>query len=794
MDQDTDDIEGWPTGFMLIQGNRLEVLSGLLGTWLQRYPLRPLESEVVLVQSNGIGQWLKLGLAAPPGEAGSDLAPGGGCGIAAAIDLMLPGRFLWRAYRGLLSDLPETSAYDKVPLGWRLYRLLGDLDALAATPAEAGWLVPLRDFLASDGDPRRRYQLATRVADLYDQYQVYRADWLIAWQQGEDRLIRPNGRREPLPDGQGWQPLLWRRLVQDLANEPGGEVNRAEIHRRFLAQAVGLAGRPRPAGVPRRVIVFGLSSLPRQAIEVLEAIAPVAQVMLFVHNPSRHYWGDLIEGRELFRGPYRRTAARKVPEPLDDDALHLHGHPLLAAWGKQGRDYLRLLDERDDRAQYEAHFAAHDLAIDLFESPGGDTLLQQLQDDILELRPLAERRALAAAIDPRRDRSLEFLVAHSPQREVEILHDQLLDAFAEADRAGRPLAPRDLLVMVPDIAAYAPHIEAVFDRLPPGDGRRIPFHIADQSPRQRLPLLIGLERLLDLPQARFSVSEVLDLLDIPALRRRFGLDTADLAPLRAWIEGANVRWGLDAEQRQGLGLPPGLEQNTWRFGLERMLLGFAVGRGAPWRDVEPFDEVGGLEAALVGPLTQLLEALARHARCLRDPGTPGDWAMRLGGLLDDLFEPASEADERILYRVREALEQWLQDGEQGGVAHEALPLDVVREALLARIDEPTLSQRFLAGAVNFATLMPMRAIPFRQIWLLGMNDGDYPRRHRPADFDLMADDERPGDRSRREDDRYLFLEALLSAREKLVISWVGRSVRDNAERPPSVLVGQLRDH
>jgi exodeoxyribonuclease V gamma subunit len=92
--------------------------------------------------------------------------------------------------------------------------------------------------------------------------------------------------------------------------------------------------------------------------------------------------------------------------------------------------------------------------------------------------------------------------------------------------------------------------------------------------------------------------------------------------------------------------------------------------------------------------------------------------------------------------------------------------------------------------------MPMRAVPFKVVCLLGMNDGDFPRRGHQSDFDLLAvaGMARPGDRSRRDDDRYLMLEALLAAREKLYLSWVGRNVRDNTEQPASVLVSQLRDY
>ncbi|EXJ16724.1 exodeoxyribonuclease V subunit gamma [Imhoffiella purpurea] len=779
----------WPTGFMLIQGNRLELLRSLMVTWMKRYPLAPLEDELVLVQSNGIAQWLRLALAADPSEDET-----GGCGIAAAMRIMLPGRFVWEAYRAVLGDLPDSSPFDKRPLTWRLYRLLGTLDP------DGGWQAPLTGFLDGDEDARRRHQLAARLADLFDQYQVYRADWLDAWERGQDILIRPNGERPAIDPAQRWQPALWRALRDDIASDPDlgdgpfDRASRAAVHLRFLEAAPSFEDPGDGERLPRRVILFGVSSMPRQSLEVLEAIAGRSQVMLFVHNPSRHYWGDIVEGRELFRRAYRRSAARKVPEDLDEDLLHLHGHPLLAAWGKQGRDYIRLLDEHDRRESYESHFRAQSLEIDLFESPGESSLLRQLQGDILDLRPLQERRESDTRIDPDADRSLEFLVAHGPQREMEILQDQLLDAFERSARTGRPLQPREVLVMVPNIDTYAPHIQAVFGRLEPGDPRFVPFHISDQGLRHRNPLLIGLETLLRLPGSRFAVSELLDLLDIPALRARFCIEESDLPRLRAWVAGANIRWGLDARQRAALDLPEGLEQNSWRFGLARMLLGFASAGAGPWRGVEPYDEIGGLEAALLGPLSRLLETLEHYWTELQQARRPAEWAALIGRLLADAFAETGDPDALAIAQVQQALEHWEDACRQGGATGEDLPLEVVREALLGEIDQPALSQRFLAGAINFATLMPMRAIPFRHIWLLGMNDGDYPRSRRPADFDLMADDYRPGDRSRREDDRYLFLEALLSARERLVIGWVGRSIRDNSVRPPSVLVGQLRDH
>ena len=384
---------------------------------------------------------------------------------------------------------------------------------------------------------------------------------------------------------------------------------------------------------------------------------------------------------------------------------------------------------------------------------------------------------------------MRFHVAHSPQREVEILHDQLLARF-DADPT---LRPRDVIVMVPDINPYAPHIEAVFGQIPRDDKRFIPYTLADQGQRGREPLLVALEHLLRLPDSRFAVSEILDLLDVAAVRARFGLADADLPLLRRWIDGAGVRWGLDGQQRERLGLPAAAEANSWRFGLRRMLLGFAVGEGEAFQGIQPYAEIGGLDAAALGPLAGLLGALEEACDLLAEEADAATWVQRLRALLEDFFLVSDDHDELLRQQLLNLLEGWLETCGYAGFS-DPLPLSVVREAWLGGLDAGGLNQRFLAGAVSFCTLMPMRAIPFQLVCLLGMNDGDYPRPQSPLDFDLMRNDYRPGDRSRREDDRYLLLEALLSARRQLYVSWVGRSIRDNSERPPSVLIGQLRDH
>ncbi|WP_445570930.1 exodeoxyribonuclease V subunit gamma [Pseudomonas sp. E102] len=761
--------------FMVVHGNRLDELRSLVISLMRRYPLGPLENEIALVQSNGIAQWLKLALAEDPEDDDS-----GGCGIAAAIEVQLPGSFMWQLYRMVLGrdEIPAKSLLDKAPLTWRLMRLLPQL-------IEQRHFEPLRRFLSDDTDLRKRYQLSERLADLFDQYQVYRADWLEDWAQGRHQTRSVRGETKPLAPANCWQAELWRALLLDVGEE-GMAQSRAGVHQRYLERINHLEAAPE--GLPARVIVFGISSLPAQALEALAGLSRFSQVLLCVHNPCRYHWADIVADKDLLRHQYKRQARKSgMPNVLDSQTLHQHAHPLLAAWGKQGRDYINLLDSYDDPNTYRSVF--REGRIDLFSDGNPTTLLSQLQDDILELRPLDETRQHWPSVDTQQDESIRFHVAHSAQREVEILHDQLLAHFSKDSS----LRPRDIIVMVPDIDSYAPHIRAVFGQLDRGDPRFIPFTLTDQGQRGRDPLLIAVEHLLRLPDSRFPVSEILDLLDVPALRERFGINEADLPILHRWIEGAGIRWGMNARHRASLGLPAELEQNSWRFGLRRMLLGYAVGDSEAYEGIEPYDEIGGLDAALIGPLVALLDALEVAHRELSQPTSPKEWGARLHNLMQLFFLASNEHDDYLLAQLEDLRETWLETCDSVGLEDE-LPLTVVREAWLTGLDQGKLSQRFLAGAVNFCTLMPMRAIPFKLVCLLGMNDGDYPRAQPPLDFDLMGSDYRPGDRSRREDDRYLLLEALLSAREKLYISWVGRSIRDNSDRPASVLIGQLRDH
>jgi exodeoxyribonuclease V gamma subunit len=751
-------------GLLILHGNQMELLRAAVFDWLRANPLGPLEEEIILVQSNGVAEWLKIALAEE-------------LGVCAATRVALPARFLWEAYRGMLGPerVPKRSPFDKDALTWRLMRLLPELLGKEQ-------FAPLRHFL-SDGDPERRLQLAERLADLYDQYQVYRADWLTDWAQGTDQLRRPGGDPIPLAPDQCWQAQLWREVHESLPPERRWS-GRATIHQQFMA-AVDEDRLPAQR-LPRRVVLFGMSTLPYQTIEAMAGLSRHTQVLLAVPNPCQFYWGDIIEGRELLTAAYRRQQSRKgsnlAEVPVEE--LHAHSHPLLASWGRQGRDFVRMLDEFD--GGQGARFG--NMRVDLFNEGDDGSLLSQVQAAVRDLLPLGEHPRLPPAPD---DRSIEFHIAHSAQREVEVLHDQLLSWFARDSG----LRPRDVVVMVPDIDTFSAAVHAVFDQHRRSDPRYIPFEIGDTKDRSVNPLLVAMEWLLRLPQQRCRQSEVRDLLDVPALAARFGLDEDDLPTLGRWIEGASVRWGLDQQHRAGLGLGSAGEQNSWLFGIRRMLLGYATGAGPSFGDIEPYAEVGGLDAALAGALAELVESLLAWREQLDAVLTPAQWGERARALTSRFFRARDDEDRMMLNQLEEALQCWLEVCENA-LFDEAVPLGVMREAWLSELDQPALSHQFVSGGVTFCTLMPMRAVPFKVVCLLGMNDGDFPRRGHQSDFDLLAlpGMARPGDRSRRDDDRYLMLEALLAAREKLYVSWVGRNVRDNTEQPASVLVSQLRDY
>lgn len=747
--------------------NRLDVLEALMEYIVERERLDdPFEPEMILVQSTGMAQWLQMTLAQK-------------FGIAANIDFPLPASFIWDMFVRVLPDIPKESAFSKQSMSWKLMTLLPQL-------LDNDDFALLRHYLTDDTDKRKLFQLSSRAADLFDQYLVYRPEWLTQWEVG----LQVEG----LGDAQAWQAPLWKALVEYTAElgQPGW--HRANLYQRFIQTLENTSDCPH--GLPSRVFICGISALPPVYLQALQALGKHIDIHLLFTNPCRYYWGDIKDPAYLAKllARQRRHSFEERHLPLFRDSQNAEGlfnsdgeqdvgNPMLASWGKLGRDYIYLLSELENSQE-----------LDAFVDITPDNLLHNIQADILEL----ENHAVAGVsleeysrsdnkrlLEPN-DTSVTFHVCHSPQREVEILHDRLL-AMLEADPT---LTPRDIIVMVADIDSYSPFIQAVFGSAPAD--RYLPYAISDRRARQSHPVLQAFISLLSLPDSRFVSEDVLALLDVPVLAARFNINEEGLRYLRLWVNESGIRWGIDDDNVRELALPP-TGQHTWQFGLTRMLLGYAMESAqGEWQSVLPYDESSGLIAELVGHLASLLMQLNIWRRGLAQERPLEEWLPVCRDMLNDFFLPDADT-EAAMTLIEQQWQAIITEG-LGAEYGEAIPLSLLRDELAQRLDQERISQRFLAGPVNICTLMPMRSIPFKVVCLLGMNDGVYPRQLAPLGFDLMSQKPRRGDRSRRDDDRYLFLEALISAQQMLYISYIGRSIQDNSERFPSVLVQELMDY
>ena len=747
--------------------NRLDVLEEIMEFIVERQPLADvLESEVVLVQSTGMAQWLQMTLAQK-------------FGIAANIQFPLPASFIWEMFSCVLPGIPEQSAFNKQSMSWKLMTIIPDM--LSEAP-----FAQLKHYLQEDDNNRKLFQLASRIADLYDQYLVYRPGWLSRWEKGE--------RIDNAGEAQQWQAPLWAALVRYTADLGHPQWHRANLYQRFIK--ILEESDTCPPGLPSRIFICGISALPPVYLQALQALGKHIDIHVLFTNPCRYYWGDIKDSAFLARLTQRRRRRYLADNEQalfknNDSAAALFNalgeqdtaNPLLSSWGKLGRDYVYLLSELE---QFEE--------IDVFVDIEPDNLLHTLQYDLLELKNSAvlgltkeefNRSDNKQQLDPD-DRSVTFHECHSPQREVEILHDKLL-AMLQDDP---DLKPRDIIVMVADIDSYSPFIQAVFGNA--RDERWLPFTLSDRRASHAHPALQAFISLLSLPESRFLAEDVLALLEVSSLASRFSIDEDGLRYLRQWVSESGIRWGLDDDNVRQQELPA-TGQHTWRFGLTRMLLGYAMeSEAGVWDSVLPFDESSGLIARLVGQLAELLMRLNQWRQVLAEPRALEEWLPLCKEILACFFQTDDESEEALALIES----QWQDMIEQGIQAAFDQPVSLVllRSALSQRLDQQRMSQRFLAGQVNFCTLMPMRAIPFKVVCLLGMNDGVYPRTLAPLGFDLISQNPQRGDRSRRDDDRYLFLEALSSAEQRLYISYIGRSIQDNSRRYPSVLVEELLDY
>ena len=718
--------------FRLVTANNAARLADALGESLCGRRDDPLAPARVLVPQSGIRRWLQVYLAER-------------LGVIANVEFTPPAQFTWELLRAARPDLPQRSPFEVEVLRWHLHGLLGErLDGTA--------LAPLREYLADDRDPLRRYALSLELARVYERMQGYRRDRLLAWERGAD--------------ARDWQAEVWRRLLPRV----GGMSRAARVEAWLRAfdpeyPPGSAGGKSAPPGLPDRLACFACANVSPDVLRMLAAAGRHCDVDFHLPLPSMEYLGDLPRARAAVRA---RLGERNGENPL------------LLSLGGALSEFVGLLFGYE-HVQPDVEHDVYDAGIPR------TTLLGRVRDDILKhAAPREDERA------ERPDPSLQFHACHTALREVQTLHDALLSMFA----ADPSLKPREVAVMMPDVAAYQPAIEAVFGGLPEHDPRFLPYDLGDVPAGAAHPAVRLFLTLLDAPTSRWTCSEILDVLAVPGVTRRLDLDASQREQLSRQLYESGVRWGEDEHARAQAG---GYREFSFAFGLDRMLAGFACGddETALVAGVAPLAGVEGAAFARIDALLAVLAAWRKLREWSSREMDAGEWQRRLNALFDGLYagDPNDLAEARALERVRAALAELVEH--TAAASLRALPWQDLRAFLRERLHQPDPHQRLFAGGITFCGMVPLRVVPFRVICLLGMGEAAFPRRD-PGGLDPLVADRRAGraqrgDRSVREDDRLLFLQLMAAARDAFYVSWIGRDAHSNETLAPSVVVAELMD-
>ena len=684
-----------------------------------------------MVQHPGMERWLSQQIAATKG-------------IAANLHFPLPAGFIWEVLEQTLNHQLDVSAFRQEVMLWRIMEQLGKV---SDNPS----MQKIARYLANDPGEQKQFQLAQRLADLFDQYQVYRPDMVLNWERGvvtDDEDSR-------------WQATLWQSLTKTNTDHWASILKRFE--RAFRNKTL------KTSALPQRICFFGIDALAPDYLKVIQQLSELTEIHLFQLSPCATYWDDVLPERVL------SIKRKQWREQLSEFADYFtSGNPLLASMGQAGQEFTKLAAELNAQE------------LKLYQTPRAHSLLATIQADILNAY---DRGKTPEADLPADDHSIQFHSCHSPMREIQVLHDRLLDLFA----TDPSLKPADILVMAPDIDPYAPLIGSVFDAR--DDTPYLPWSITDLSGHQGQSAIAAFISLIELCNSRYTAPDVMALLENPLIMKRFEFEPEDISSMRAGIRDAGIRWGLDRQQRNQQGLDDS-QAHTWVFGLHRLLMSYITGPlDQPVSGILPLGAQLERSAPWLGGLATFIDALQALRLALQNPNNrPADWSRILKNMLSDFMADDDSAEHQDgLRQLRESIENFDRNIDCANF-DQTLDLNIIQAYFVAQLSTPQARQSFLTGGISFCKMTPMRALPFKVIWLLGMNDTQYPRVELPLEFDLIHARPQLGDRSRRDSDHYLFLEILQSARQSLCISWQGRHQKTNDALPPSVVVAELRDY
>ncbi len=717
-------------GFTLITGNRLEDLAQRCSLDLASDPLPPMAPEVISVQSMGMMKWLSLRLAEQ-------------CGVWANCSYIFPNKMSSMLLNGFFPGSGNERYFDRDSMPWQVMRILKSVMNKPVFSQPAG-------YISDDVSGIKLYQLSSGISDVFDQYMTFRPEMITRWDRGADKDL--------------WQAELWRMITSDINSyNPPFLMEKLKV----MLSDKGY----RPAGqLPGRLTLFGISYLPLFHINLLFAASSFIDIRMYMLNPSAAYWGDIVREKEKVK------IVSRFPIPSADPETELHldtGNPLLASMGRPGRDFIRNI------------FSMDCVTGDCFFEPEGSSLLAMVQQDIFNMTDRARSDVKLTVEQVAADRSIIINSCHSPMRETEVLRDYILDLF-DSDPT---LEPRDIIVMAPDIEIYSGCVESVFSGNE--SGIAFPFRIADRKPAGSEPSVAAFFDLLDLPASRFTASRILSLLDCADVMEHFGFSPSDRERITLWIADSGIRWGVDSEFKRKMDLPCD-EANTFSAGIKRLITGLLVSGDGLCLGVLPLASVDAGDSLLLGRFITYIGTLEEIAGLLSSEHTLDEWGDIFMFIIRSLFS-SDDGIPAAMMPVAEVASLLCEVRKSSGYDSPA-GIAAVREFAESRVAAPRSVKDFISGALTFCEMLPMRSIPCRIVCIMGVDSRSFPGRSRPLSFDLMAAEPRRGDRSLRDEERYMFLETIISARDNLYISYTGQNIINNTQNDPSPVVSELIDY
>ena len=659
-------------------------------------------------------------------------------GVAANLRFVKPNDILYQVYFRLEGPREQVLAPDS--LQWVLFTELDNPVFKKRYPKIAAYY--------EDGDEIKRLSLAQKVSDLFDQYQIYRPRFIQQWNEQSSRNLSLD-----------WQAWLWTRVKDELGSQMPDKTAMADFIINALQQPdhVRLLQERLPD-----VYLFGLSILTAFHINLFYELSAHIGIHFYLLNPAPNdYWYNDRSAEQLAR--WRSLPRHEQFAPPGE------GNTLLANWGKVIRDTFSLL------FRHEAFLNCYDDSEVV--PPVPQTLLTKVQYDIFTNAVGEDRQPISEA--DLRDGSISFNACYTPAREVEVLYNYLVRLVD----TGVLVSPRDVIVMVNDINTYAPYIRAVFGAAP----YRFPFTIADEHLTGGQGFFATLQAIMNLGEEDFKAEDVLQLLEFDFIRDRFQITRLDL--IHQAVKDANIRFGIRGKQSD--------ESVTlsWENGLKRIMYGICMSGAAEYRDdgypFYPVDLAEGEQALDLVRFTHFIEILISVVAEQQKPRNLLDWSLYLEeSVLHLIISPVYGEDPDYLL-FQDYLERLKV---LSGTMKEMISFKVFRQSFINQMAAETRPGNFIGGGITFCSLIPMRSIPFQTVAMLGLNFDAFPRKDKPVTFDLMRAHPETGDRSLRENDKHLFLETLLSAQERLYISYIGKSSKDNATLPPSAVVDELLDY